>query len=160
MPPKEWTSKKPLPNATESTPSTCRRGAKLIGKVAEPTAGEAGTQKWKAKDFPPVDQPTKRANTRGSKAKQIVPPLNTKEVTEPTPRMNNEAAKQTKTHKTKTIIKSIPTRPILSSDSKGEEDDLQNGTIDGNATSPVPSNNEVDELPTATQLTTEVWSLH
>ena len=99
--PQKKPTEKPLPDAASSTSSTRRTSTRSSGKADRPSTGETGsgkrtfiyqnspthpniggTQKRKAKDTPPVDQPTKRLNTRGSKR---VLPLTGTEVAGPMP---------------------------------------------------------------------------
>ncbi|KAF9790564.1 hypothetical protein BJ322DRAFT_1017247 [Thelephora terrestris] len=136
MPPKEQSCKQRPPSATESASSARRMGTRSKDKGVEPTTVKAMTQKRKAKDLPPVDQPTKRSNRRGLNVTQTDPPE--------------------KTNKSKASIRRTPARPAASSDSEDEEDDTANRTTDGDATSPLPSGDEADELLNAIQLANEL----
>jgi len=164
--PRKKQSKKSPPDTASSISSTRRTGTRSSGKAVQSSTGETGsgkcavicesppahpniggTQKRKAKDTPPADQPTKRSNTRGSK--QTLPSTDTEEVAEPTPRMDIRTAEQGRFKHSpymcsltelwiaannrglKTITRKAPTRPVLSSDSEDGEPDLQDRTTDG-----------------------------
>jgi len=165
MPRKKQPKKSP-PDTASSISSTRRAGTRLSGKAVQSSTGETGsskcpvicesppahpniggTQKRKAKDTPPADQPTKRSNTRGSR--RALPLTDTEEVAEPTPRTDVRTAEQGRSNYSpymcsltepritainrglKTIVRKAPTRPVLSSDSEDGEPDLQDRTTDG-----------------------------
>ncbi|KAF9782956.1 hypothetical protein BJ322DRAFT_1220044 [Thelephora terrestris] len=165
MPPKQQPTKKSPPNVTKSASST--RRTRAATKEVEPPVGEAGnssctvarTQKRKAKDSPLVDQPAKRPNRKSAKAQKTRPLADIQEPVEHTSGTNSDIAEQVAaaTRVSKVAGRKAPTRPPRSSDSEDGEEDLQYQTTNGDATSPLPSEDEMDELEalTATQLTEE-----
>ncbi|KAF9780632.1 hypothetical protein BJ322DRAFT_1112629 [Thelephora terrestris] len=156
MPPKERTSKQHPPSVTKSTASTRRMGTRSTNRGAAPVTAEAGTQKRKAEDLPCMDQPTKRSTKKALGVKNVHPAANaTKEATETTLRVSARTAEQGIPSKSKTGVRKAPARPTPSSDSEDGEEDTANHTTDGGATSPLPSDDEADEYPTAIQLAEE-----
>ncbi|KAF9790875.1 hypothetical protein BJ322DRAFT_1017503 [Thelephora terrestris] len=174
MPPKERSSKQHPPSVTKSTASTRRIGTRSMNRGEEPVTAEAGShtvacwrpfanmntgiQKRKAEDLPCTDQPTKRSTKKALGVKNVHSAANaTKEATEPTLKVSARTAEQGAEipSKSKTSLRKAPARPTSSSDSEDGEDDTTNHTTDGGATSPLLSNDEADEFPTAIQLAEE-----
>ncbi|KAF9791889.1 hypothetical protein BJ322DRAFT_1015835 [Thelephora terrestris] len=160
MPRERQPAKQLPPNTTKSTAST--RNMRASTKGVEPTGAEAGsssrTQKRKAKNSQPVDQPAKRPNRKSSKDKNTCPLVDAQEPVEPTPGKNTETVGQgivATTRASKVAGRKVPVRPPFSSDSEDGEEEPQNQTTDGDATSPVPSEDEMDKVLSATQLTKE-----